>query len=268
MPANEDLVLIEKAVREAGEIARRYYGKEYRRWSKSRGEPVTEADIAIDKRLRALLEKARPDYGWLSEETGKDLSRLNTERMFIVDPIDGTTAFLKERPHFSISVGIAERGRSVTGVVYNPVLDECFAACAGSGATLNGEIIRVSACANLEGCRIVGQKDLFAHPSWAIPPLEPWPEMRIESRSSVAYRMALVAAGQFDAAIILSAKHDWDMAAGDVIVREAGGRVTDKDGTALVFGRPDGVQRTMVCAGPALHAQILARLQHLDLSKR
>lgn len=267
MPANEDLVLIETAVQEAGEIARRFYGKEYRRWSKSRGEPVTEADIAIDRHLRERLEKARPDYGWLSEETGKDLSRLNAERVFIVDPIDGTTAFLKERPHFSISVGIAENGQSVAGIVYNPILDECFTAAADSGAMLNGKTIHVSGCATLDGCRVVGQRDLFAHPAWEISPLEPWPTMHVEARSSVAYRMALVAAGQFDAAIILSSKHDWDMAAGDVIVREAGGHVTDKDGNALRFGRPDWVQRTMVCAGPALHAQILARLRHLDLSK-
>jgi myo-inositol-1(or 4)-monophosphatase len=266
--ANEDLVLIETAVREAGEIARRFYGKEYRRWSKNRGEPVTEADIAIDKHLRERLATARPDYGWLSEETGKDLSRLNRERTFIVDPIDGTTAFLKERPHFSISVGIAETGRSIAGVVYNPILDELFSAAQGGGARLNGHAIQVGDCAELEGCRVVGPKDLFAHPKWAEPPLEPWPVMHVEARSSVAYRMALVGAGQFDAAIILSAKHDWDMAAGDVIVREAGGRVTDKDGHALQFGRPDTVQRTMICAGPALHAQILARLRHLEPEKR
>jgi myo-inositol-1(or 4)-monophosphatase len=268
LPVNEDLALVERAVREAGEIARRYYGKEYRRWSKSRGEPVTEADIAIDKFLRSALQNARPDYGWHSEETGKDLSRLNRERMFIVDPIDGTTAFLKERPHFSISVGIAEKGRSVAGVVYNPILEECFAAFAGGGARLNGDVIHVSGCPELEGCRVVGQRDVFEHSRWTVPPLEPWPAMHIESRSSVAYRMALVAAGTFDAAVILSAKHDWDMAAGDVIVREAGGRVTDKDGNALAFGRTDAVQRTMICAGPALHAQILARLHHLDMAKR
>jgi myo-inositol-1(or 4)-monophosphatase len=268
LPENEDLALVERAVRQAGEIARHFYGKEYRRWSKTRGEPVTEADIAIDKFLRGALERARPDHGWLSEETGKDLSRLNTTRMFIVDPIDGTTAFLKERPHFSISVGIVENGRSVAGVVYNPILEECFAASAGGGARLNGEVIHVSGCSELEGCRVVGQRDVFADPRWSTPPLAPWPAMHIESRSSVAYRMALVAAGTFDAAVILSAKHDWDMAAGDVIVREAGGRVTDKDGNALAFGRADTVQRTMVCGGSALHAQILARLRHLDLSKR
>lgn len=268
MPANEDLVLIENAVREAGEIARHYYGRDYRRWSKNRGEPVTEADIAIDRHLRERLVNARPGYGWLSEESAKDYLQLDKERLFIVDPIDGTTAFLKERPHFSISVGIAEKGRSAAGVVYNPVLEQFFSAVAGCGARLNGEPIHVSRCSGLEGCRVVGQKDLFTHPNWAIPPLEPWPAMHVESRSSVAYRMALVAQGQFDAAIILSPKHDWDMAAGDIIVREAGGHVTDKDGNALRFGRPDAFQRTMICAGPALHGQILARLKHLDMAKR
>jgi myo-inositol-1(or 4)-monophosphatase len=268
LPVNEDVVLIERAVQQAGEIARRYYGTEYRRWSKSRGEPVTEADLAIDRFLRATLEKARPDYGWLSEETGKDPSRLHAMRMFIVDPIDGTTAFLKQRPHFSISVGITENSRAMAGAVYNPILDECFSAFAGGGARLNGEPISVTGCPEVEGCRIVGHKDVFTDARWSTPPLAPWPAMHVESRSSVAYRMALVAAGQFDAAVILSPKHDWDMAAGDVIVREAGGFVTDKDGHVLEFGRRDAVQRTMVCAGPRLHAKILARLRHLDLSKR
>jgi myo-inositol-1(or 4)-monophosphatase len=152
--------------------------------------------------------------------------------------------------------------------VYNPVLEECFSALAGGGARLNGGPISVSCRSTLAGCRVVGQKEMFADSKWSTPPLEPWPPMHIESRSSVAYRMALVAAGTFDAAVILSAKHDWDMAAGDVIAREAGGRVTDKDGNALCFGRPDAVQRTLVCAGPALHAQILARLRHVDLSRR
>lgn len=268
MPASEDLALIENAVSKAGEIARHYYGKDYRRWSKSRGEPVTEADIAIDGYLRGWLEPARPDYGWLSEETGRNLARSDAARMFIVDPIDGTTAFLKQRPHFSISVAIAERGRARTGVVYNPILDELFVAEEGSGARLNGTPIRVSECPAVEGCRILGQRDTFAHPAWDVPPLTPWPSMQVESRSSIAYRMALVAAGRFDAALVLSAKHDWDMAAGDVIVREAGGCVTASDGNPLVFGGPAAVQRSMVCAGPRLHALLLERLRHVDFGKR
>jgi myo-inositol-1(or 4)-monophosphatase len=257
----QDLALIEEAVRRAGEIARRYYGQNYRRWSKSRGEPVTEADLAIDHFLRGRLEAARTDYGWLSEETGRDSERAGADRMFIVDPIDGTTAFLKERPHFSISVGIAEHGRSVVGVVYNPITEEFFSAREHGGARLNGEPIHVSDCGALEGCRVLGQKDMFTHTAWAEPSLAAWKAVQIESRSSIAYRMALIAAGLFDAAIVLSPKHDWDMAAGDVVVREAGGVVTSKEGHPLQFGGPNPVQRSMICAGSRLHARFMEQLR-------
>ena len=263
----DDLVLIEHVVRRAGEIARHYYGGEYRRWSKTRGEPVTEADLAIDRFLRAELLAARPDYGWLSEEGG-DKERPDAQRIFIVDPIDGTTAFLKTKPHFSISVAAVEDGRPVAGVVYNPITEECFTAARAKGSRLNGETIHISTCASMEGCRILGPKDMFAHPAWSTPPNMPWPDMQIETRNSIAYRMALVAAGMFDAALVLSAKHDWDMAAGDLIVREAGGRVSTHDGSDLHFGGVVPIQRSMVCAGPALHQLLIERLRHVTLPQR
>ncbi|HWE05313.1 MAG TPA: inositol monophosphatase, partial [Rhizomicrobium sp.] len=174
----------------------------------------------------------------------------------------GTTAFLKERPHFSISVAVAEHGRSVAGVVYNPILDELFAASEGDGARLNAAPIRVSDCGAIEGCRVLGAKEMFSHPPWSEPPNSPWPEMQVESRSSIAYRMSLVASGRFDAAIVLAPKHDWDMAAGDVIVREAGGGVTAMDGRCLQFNGPTTIQRSMICAGPKLHALLIERLRH------
>ncbi|MGH6889183.1 MAG: inositol monophosphatase family protein [Rhizomicrobium sp.] len=256
MRANDadDLALIERAVREAGKIARRYYGGEYRRWSKNRGEPVTEADLEIDRFLRDALESARPHYGWLSEETGRNAARAGAERTFVVDPIDGTTAFLKQRPQFSISVGLAERDRAIAGVVYNPVTEEFFSAALDGGARLNGLPIRVSGCATLDGCRVLGQKDLLV--------CDPWPAMQVEHRSSIAYRMALVAAGVFDAAIVLSPKHDWDMAAGAAILREACGLATSREGEPLQFGHPSAIQRSLVCAGPELHALLLERLRH------
>ena len=210
---------------------------------------------------------ARPDYGWLSEEGGEK-ERPDARRSFMVDPIDGTTAFLKAKPHFSISVAVIEEARPVAGVVYNPVTEECFAAARETGSRLNGNPIRVGSSDCIEGCRILGPKDMFAHPAWSTPPNTPWPDMRIEQRSSIAYRMALVAAGTFDAALVLSAKHDWDMAAGDLIVREAGGEVTTHTGTALHFGGPVPLQRSMVCAGPALHALLLERLKHITLPQR
>jgi myo-inositol-1(or 4)-monophosphatase len=254
--------LIEQAVRAAGEIARRYYGGAYKWWSKNKGEPVTEADLEIDRYLHDTLLAARPAYGWISEE-GE--SRECAERLFMVDPIDGTAAFLKERPHFSISVALLEHGKPVNGVVFNPIKDECFTARLGGGSRLNGQKLHVSACPSLESCRILAAKDLFAHPAWSMPPNLPWPAMQIEQRNSVAYRMALVAAGVFDAALVLSSKHDWDVAAGDLIVREAGGKVTGHDGAPLRYGGTADLQRSMVCAGPALHAVLLERLRHLKL---
>ncbi|HEY2444991.1 MAG TPA: 3'(2'),5'-bisphosphate nucleotidase CysQ [Rhizomicrobium sp.] len=265
MPAHNaaDLQLVESAVREAGEIARRYFGRPYRRWSKNRGEPVTEADLAIDRFLHDTLEGNRPDYGWLSEETGRE-AKPQASRGFIVDPIDGTTAFLKERPHFSISVAVAERGRPVVGVVYNPILEELFSAMEGGGAHLNGAVIRVSGCAAIEGCRVLGSKTMFDQSPDQDGALVAWPAMQVESRSSIAYRMALVGSGRFDAAIVLSPKHDWDMAAGDIIVREAGGRCTSRNGSDLEFDGATAIQRSMICAGPLLHALLLERLGPAD----
>lgn len=260
-----DLALVENAVRKAGKIACSYYRGEYRRWDKGKGQPVTEADLAVDKFLYDTLTAARPDYGWLSEESADDPARHAAQRTFVVDPIDGTIAFLKERPHFTICVAIVEDGESIAGVVFNPVTEECFAACKGGGATLNGNPISVSATAAVENCRMLASKSLFEHAIWSQPPNRPWPAMAIETRSSIAYRMALVAGGRFDAMLALSAKHDWDLAAADIIVREAGGRATDYLGRPLRYNGAEPIQPSVVCAGPALHAALLERLAHLPL---
>ena len=144
MPDLEDLKLLEDTVREAGAIARKYYGGDYRQWSKEGGSPVTEADLAVNKYLLDHLTAARPDYGWLSEENPDDPARLSRREVFVIDPIDGTVAFLKNRPHFTICAAVVQNGRPVAGVVYNPILEECFAARVGAGATLNGTPIQVS----------------------------------------------------------------------------------------------------------------------------
>jgi myo-inositol-1(or 4)-monophosphatase len=258
----DDLDLVEQTVRAAGEIAKRYYGGTYKRWSKNKGEPVTEADLAIDRYLHDVLLTARPSYGWISEE-GE--SSEGAERLFIVDPIDGTTAFLKQKPHFSISVAVLEHEKPAVGVVFNPIAEECFTAQIGKGSRLNGNALHVRACSSVEGCRILGAKDMFSHPFWSTAPNTPWPVMQIEQRSSVAYRMSLVAAGVFDAALVLSTKHDWDVAAGDLIVREAGGEVSTYDGAPLRYGTKGALQRSVVCADPVLHGLLLERLRHISL---
>ena len=140
-----DLVLLEESVREAGKIARSFFGGTYKRWDKGKGNPVTEADLAVDKFLGEHLRAARPGYGWLSEETEDDAARLTAPAVFVVDPIDGTVAFMKNKPHFTICAGVVIDGAPVAGAVYNPITDECFTAHAGGGASLNGSPIVVSA---------------------------------------------------------------------------------------------------------------------------
>jgi myo-inositol-1(or 4)-monophosphatase len=270
LPAREagladDRALIEQAVRNAGAITRKYYGGGYKKWDKGKGQPVTEADLAVDKYLRETLIGARPDYGWLSEETEDDPARLSKQSVFVVDPIDGTIAFLKNRPHFTVCAALVCDGRPLIGVVFNPILDECYVAGDGEGATLNGKPIHVSTRAELEGCRMCAARDMFEHPAWNNPPNIPWPPMQIETRNSVAYRMALVASGAFDATLALSAKRDWDIAAADIIVREAGGIVTAHDGSIPRYNRAQAIQPSLIAAGPELHGKILSRVRHIKL---
>jgi len=248
----DDLALLEAACRAGGEIARRRFQEGCKSWSKQGGSPVTEADLEVDAYLRRTLTAARPDYGWLSEESVDDRTRLGHEVLFIVDPIDGTVAFLKGRAHFTVCAAVVRAGVPVAGVVYNPLLDHLYSARTGGGAFCNGAPIHVSACHGLTGCAILGDRGMLTRP--------PWPQMRVETRNSVAYRLALVADGSFDATVSLSAKRDWDLAAADVILREAGGHITDREGHALVYNSAEAVQHSLVAAGARLHGEILAQL--------
>jgi myo-inositol-1(or 4)-monophosphatase len=252
LPALEDLKLLEDAVRAAGAIARRFYGGDYKRWSKEGGSPVTEADLAVNAYLQERLMAARPDYGWLSEESADDPARLSRSHVFVIDPIDGTIAFLKNRPHFTICAAIVTEGRPICGVVYNPISDEMYAARSGDGALRNGTVIHVASRDRLEGCAMLGDRTQFA--------AAPWPPLHVQNRNSVAYRVALVADGSADASVSLTAKRDWDLAAADIILSEAGGRLTDRNGAALVYNRAVTLQASLVAANPALHAQIVGLL--------
>ncbi len=256
MPAR-DTALLEEAVREAGVIARKFATVPAKRWSKTDGSPVTEADLAIDRFLSERLRGARPDYGWLSEETKDDPARLAATRVFVVDPIDGTVAFIKGKPHFTICAAVVEDGTPVAAAVYNPLTEECFTATKGAGAQINGATIRVSARENLEGCRMLASKTTLQAPCWGG---APWPPMTVETPNSIAYRIALVACGAFDVAITLSATHDWDLAAADLIVREAGGLISSLDGKALHYNQTAPVQPAVVAAGPFLQTAILSKV--------
>jgi myo-inositol-1(or 4)-monophosphatase len=210
----------------------------------------------LTERLRA----ARPDYGWLSEETADAQDRLTCRRIFVVDPIDGTRAFLKGRPWWSVALAVVEDGIAVEGVVFAPEVDELYAAAAGRGARRNGEPIRPSRAVSLDDSRMAGDPVVFGHWSWPTP----WPpSMTVEQRSSTAYRMCLVAAGDFDAAVAPVRKSDWDVAAGDIIAREAGCFVGDHTGSAFRYNRARPSQASLICATPGLAPLILERVSHM-----
>jgi myo-inositol-1(or 4)-monophosphatase len=259
-----DLDLILDAAREAGALAVSAREAGLKVWSKDGGSPVTDADLAVDTLLKERLTAARPTYGWLSEETADDPARLATPRQFVVDPIDGTVAFMKGKPWFAVSIAVVENGRPVAGVVFAPALDEAYVATAAGGATLNGAPITPSTTTHLEDSAMLGDAKMFAHPAWPTP----WPPMRVESRNSIAYRLCLVASGDFDAAIALSPKNEWDLAAADLICAEAGAVLTDHKGRAFRYNRPNPLLPSVVCANKTLHPLILSRVGHIDLPQR
>jgi myo-inositol-1(or 4)-monophosphatase len=261
---SDDLALIREAAREAGELARdiRRQGLEVE-YKADDNTPVTNADLAADALLTSRLRSARPDYGWLSEETADDPDRLTRRRVFVVDPIDGTRAFLRDQPWWSVSIAVVEDGQAVAGVVFAPELGETYAATAGCGATRNGQTIQTGSASVLEDCRMIGDPVIFGHWSWPIP----WPAMRVETRSSTAWRMCAVGAGDYDAAVAPVRKSDWDVAAGDLIAREAGCFVGDHRGEPFVYNRTRPSQACLVCAAPALAPLILERVRHIGTRK-
>lgn len=260
MTAPDDLksdhALLVQAVREAGEIARDFFEKGAKSWYKNPGDPVTEADIAVDTLLRERLCASRPEYGWLSEETADDRSRLDRRRVWIVDPIDGTRAFMDERPEFTVSAALVEDGRPVIGVVLNPVTAEFFEAVKGQGARCNNQTLEIPDDAALEQARLLAsQRALERRDSFGA-----LPNAQFSFINSIAYRMSLVALGRFDATISLAKKSDCDIAAADLIVTEAGGQAAAPDGSPFLYNRDAARHAGVIAAGPKLFQEILGRL--------
>jgi myo-inositol-1(or 4)-monophosphatase len=252
------MALLLSAIEAGAEIAREYYVKGARVWDKDGGKgPVTEADLAVNALLKERLHDARPDYGWLSEETADDSARLNARRTWIVDPIDGTRAFIRQRPQWTVCGALIDDGAPVAGAVANPLTEEVFTASLGGGAYLNGQPIRVSSCASLDHARLMGPKEFYTHPSWP----EPWPPtMSLDNPNSIAYRLCLVASGARDGTVRAFSCHEWDVAAADLILREAGGVMTGLDGEMLVYNKPNPLLRGYIAAGPGLYSELKRRV--------
>lgn len=255
-----DLALLVDAARRAGAIAMPYF--EGRRAldvrDKGKNDPVTAADLAVDAFLKETLLSARPDHGWLSEESADDRSRLTAGRVFIVDPIDGTRAFVKGRPHFAVSAALVEAGRPVAGVVFNPAEDELYEAASGGGARLNGQALRPKAPDGLDSLRLLTGDDVIGAKGWT----RPWPDgVTTGHVNSVAYRVCLAASGRWDAVLAPGGKSDWDIAACDLIAQEAGLRLTDLDGAAYRYNQEGTRHDGLICAAPDIHDAIARRVR-------
>ena len=253
---DDDLSLLIQAARIAGPIALRYWKRNPKVWQKGDESPVTEADHAVNEALHHHLQTARPDYGWLSEETPDDPARLSADQVFILDPIDGTRAFIEGEDSFSHALAVAKGGMVTAGVVYLPALDRLFAATLNGPATLNGQPIHASTQTTIDGATILT-------PAVNLKP-EFWPggvpNVTRSFRTSVAYRLALVAQGRFDGMLSFRQGWEWDIAAGSLIAARAGATVTDRHGQALAFNRPTPRSDGLIAAAPGLHAALRARL--------
>lgn len=251
-----DRALLVAAAEAAGTIALRHFGADPQTWEKPGAGPVTEADLEIDRMLRAELTAARPDYGWLSEESEGAHDRDRRERVFIVDPIDGTRAFIAGERGWGTAVAVAEWGRVIAAAMHLPAHGQTYAAALGRGATRDGAPIRASARAALEGATALAASSQLRDEFWpgGIPPVER------HFRPSLAWRLCLVAEGRFDLMVTLRDAYEWDIAAGALIAAEAGATVTDRLGKALSFNHHPAQSRGVIAAPAPLHRALMARL--------
>ncbi|MGY6661813.1 MAG: 3'(2'),5'-bisphosphate nucleotidase CysQ [Glycocaulis sp.] len=250
--ASADIDLLAGAARDAGHLVMDYFGEGSRlkHWEKRPGDPVSAADMAADAFLKDTLLNARPDYGWLSEESRAEPG--SSGRIFVVDPIDGTRAFIKGRTDFCVSLAIVENGQPIAAAICAPARGEFYTSVRGEGALCNGERLQVSRQSAIAGAKLLGDAgrlgDLRSIGAQTI------------HINSVALRLALTASGQADGLVAVRPKNDWDLAAGHLLVTEAGGRLSSPDGVKLSYDDESHRQPAPIAAGPALHALLLERL--------
>jgi len=255
---------LDAAVREAGSLALSMFGKPIKQWTKgASASPVSETDIAVDTLLRERLTGGSNAIAWLSEETADDAARLTLRFVWVVDPIDGTRAYLAGQPDWAISAALVENGRPIAACLYAPALDEFFAAWADAGSTLNGNAIAATPGADLHGIRVAGPQKFLERLSAILPPFTKLPRGH-----SLALRFARVAQGLCDAAFAGGNSHDWDLAAADLLVHQAGGVLTPLVGGTIAYNRPVPRHGMLIAAGRDRHAALIELLGDERLTLR
>ena len=263
---DERFAQLAAAVREAGELTMSHF----RRGARIKGRidwkpgnsPVTEVDLAVDKLLQARLSALLPEAGWLSEETADTPERLSQRTVLVVDPIDGTRAFMEGDPRFAVSVALVHDGRPVAAVLDAPAIEQVFTARRGRGAFLNGQRIRTSVAHSLQGAKLAG-------PRFLIDPVAERLGMAAQPKvPSLALRFAHVAAGFFEAAVASSDAHDWDIAAADLILHEAGAHLRSLDDKHPAYNRPETKHGILVATTGAYLAPVRDALIEITRTRR
>jgi myo-inositol-1(or 4)-monophosphatase len=256
---------LSEAAREAGDIALRYFRHGERTHAsinhKAGGSPVTEADLLVDRFLEQRLREIVPDAAWLSEEIADSPARLGKALVLLVDPIDGTRGFSNGDPQWAVSIALAYEGRPIAGIVHAPALEETYSATRGRGARLNGQTISVSARTTLHGATLSGPQGFVGSVRDAGADIVPFPKM-----ASLAMRLVRIASGRIDAGLVGDKSYDWDIAAADLILNEADGRLTDLDGNQPRYNCETPRHAALVAAPAALHAELVnaaRRAKHL-----
>jgi len=254
---------LDTAVRDAGSLALSMFGKPIKQWTKGpSSSPVCEADIAVDALLRERLAGGGNTFAWLSEETADSAARLTARYVWVVDPIDGTRAYIAGQPDWAISAALIEQGRPIAACLYAPALNEFFAARAGAGSTLNGGAIAATPGADLHGLRVAGPQKFLERLSAILP------FTKVPRGHSLALRLVRVAQGLCDAAFAGGNSHDWDLAAADLLVHEAGGALTPLAGGAIAYNRPVPRHGMLIAAGRDRHAALIGLLGDERLALR
>ena len=251
-----DVQLLKDTVREAGQLAHSMFRTELKNWIKGVSSPVSEADIAVNDLLETRLRSATPDYGWLSEESADDEERLGKRLVWIVDPIDGTRGYLAGREDWCVSVALVEDASPLLAAVFAPVTDEFFFAARGQGATRNEKPIFATGGTALDFARVAGPKTLVERLNQTGQDIVLHPRI-----GSLALRLCRVAHGDLDAAFAGGQSRDWDLAAANLIVQEANGRMSALSGDAILYNRREVAHGVLVAAGRDRHASIVSHFR-------
>ncbi|MAJ43360.1 MAG: 3'(2'),5'-bisphosphate nucleotidase CysQ [Candidatus Marinimicrobia bacterium] len=235
-----------KAVKNAGKIISSFYLSEYEVNQKGKGNPVTEVDLLTDSYLKKYFTERYPDYGWLSEETRDSKERLNKDRVWVVDPLDGTKEFIEGVPNFAVSIALIEYRKPILGVIYNPITKDLYTAIKGLGMKFNDKKSTICQKNNLIELNILNSRSETKKGLW-----EPYKSefKELVPFGSIALKLAMVAANQGDFVGSLQPKNEWDICAGHCLINEAGGKLLSTESKEIIYNKKNTLTRPGLVAG-------------------